>query len=321
MRLVPTVLGVCLLTSCTLGEPPPAPPVAPMPEDLSTWTVPEMLPDTVQQRPLPQRLIVPEPPPTPAERVYTYAPGKTYAVPVAIGFPLDIVLGRGELVHNVTDGDRSPQGDTHTRRWHVHQGVEGTGGSQRQHIFVTVPEAGLTNGLVITTTRRTYYITLESVTKSPVRVLRWKEDPEPVEMPEPHEALHGPLPAFDVPTSYHVGYVVASQQQPAPDWMVQGAWDDGKKLYLQLPITTLYGVAPLVRAIGPNGPMLVNVRQYLNYYIIDQLAPRLELRVGIGDHAEVVSITRGPLRTIRCPGDSACPQWPEAAHHLSRRPS
>ena len=51
-----------------------------------------------------------------------------------------------------------------------------------------------------------------------------------------------------------------------------------------------------------NGPQLVNARQYLNVLIVDQLAPRLELRVGLEETAEVVTITRGNLKTIACPG-------------------
>ncbi len=95
--------------------------------------------------------------------------------------------------------------------------------------------------------------------------------------------------------------------------------DDGKKLYLVYPEVTLFGTVPLVRIVGPNGPQLVNARQYLNVTILDQLPPRLELRVGGGIHAETVTITRGALRTIDCPGDEACPVWPAAAATLARR--
>ena len=39
----------------------------------------------------------------------------------------------------------------------------------------------------------------------------------------------------------------------------------------------------------------------------------------LGEHAEVVTITRGNLRTIACPGDEACPVWPQAAQALARK--
>ena len=114
MRFVLLTLVVCLGAGCTPTEPPP-PPVTPMLDDLSTWTVPEVVQDASQTskepRPAPR-----ESPPTPAEKVYPYVTGSTYTVPVSVGFPLDIVFGKGEQVHNATDGDRAPQTEGQTRR-------------------------------------------------------------------------------------------------------------------------------------------------------------------------------------------------------------
>ena len=113
----------------------------------------------------------------------------------------------------------------------------------------------------------------------------------------------------------------STTRQPAPAWTPRQVVDDGKKLYLLYPEVTLFTTVPLVRLIGVNGPQLVNARQYLNVVILDQLAPTLELRVGVGEAAEVVTITRGKgLRTITCPDDGEdCPQWPSAARQLARR--
>jgi type IV secretory pathway VirB9-like protein len=115
-----------------------------------------------------------------------------------------------------------------------------------------------------------------------------------------------------------VGYeVTASQPQIA--WLPRQVVDDGKKTYLLYPEVALFDTVPLVRLLGPNGPQLVNARQYLNVVILDQLISRAELRVGIGEHAETATLTRGALRTITCPDDPACPVWPAAATTLARR--
>jgi type IV secretory pathway VirB9-like protein len=95
--------------------------------------------------------------------------------------------------------------------------------------------------------------------------------------------------------------------------------DDGRKLYILYPEISLFGTVPVVRMIGPQGPQLLNARQYLNVVVIDQLAPRLELRAGVGEQAETVTITRGNLQTITCPGDVRCPVWPAAAQTLAER--
>ncbi len=152
---------------------------------------------------------------------------------------------------------------------------------------------------------------------SKVRVVRWRypgaEHAAPVApkapglLPDPHE-----------PARYHVGYQLTTSQ-PQPSWLPRHIVDDGKKTYIVYPEVTLFERVPLLRLSGPNGPQLVNARQFLNVVIVDHLLARAELRVGIGETAETVTITRGALRTITCPGEEACPQWPQAAQALARR--
>ena len=115
---------------------------------------------------------------------------------------------------------------------------------------------------------------------------------------------------------YHVGYELTGTK---PTWNPRYVVDDGKKTYIVYPEVTLFETVPMLRLVGPNGPQLVHARQYLNVVIVDQLVPRAELRVGIGEKAEVVTITRGAMRTIVCPGDEACPIWPHAAQVLADR--
>ena len=318
MHVWPLVLGVWLVAGCQAGEPPP-PPTAPMTEDLSVWAVPEL----VQPERHAPRAGSPRPAKVPAgtaEKVYDYAPGVTVEVPVALDQPLDIVLEAGEQVRQIVDGDRAPLEQGQTRRWEVKEGGDGLGDGLRPHVFVTVTAAGLTNGVTITTTRRTYYIACKSVAKSPIRVLRWHYPGESAGAPALQDAP-GLLPHPDQPMRYHVGYELTAAGRPPPAWTPRQIVDDGKKLYLLYPEVTLFTTVPLVRLLGVGGPHLVNARQYLNVVILDQLAPALELRVGAGPAAEVVTITRGKsLRTITCPDDGAdCPQWPAAAHALARR--
>jgi type IV secretion system protein VirB9 len=257
-----------------------------------------------------------------AEKVVDYAPGVAVEVPVAMGMPLDIVLEPGEQVRQIVDGDRAPAEQGQARRWEVREGGEGTATDLRPHVFVTAAAPGLTNGLTITTTRRTYYVTCKSVPKSPVRVLRWHYKPEHASLPAVDTPPEKPglLPHPEQPMRYHVGYQVSASQANIP-WFPRHIVDDGRKLYIVYPEVTLFESVPLLRIVGPNGPQLVNSRQYLNVVIVDQLVARAELRVGIGERAQVVTITRGDLRTISCPGDEACPVWPRAAAVLAGRRS
>ena len=82
-------------------------------------------------------------------------------------------------------------------------------------------------------------------------------------------------------------------------------------MYLRFPPVALHQRMPLLRGMTDQGkPYLLNARQYGEWLIVDELAPRLELRRGTGDEAQHMVITRGELRTITCPGAAECPQWP-----------
>ena len=300
-----------LLVGCT-QEAPPLPPVPAPPEDLSTWAVPELV---QPQRAGAVQATMPERKPTAAEKVYDFAPGDTYQALVAVGTPLDMVFERGEEIRNYSGGDPELLGEgQQANRWEVKIGASGKDATMQQHLFLRATEPGLTMGLVITTTKRAYYLACKSVKASPIRVVQWKyplDTPLPVPPKEP-----GLLPDPQELRQYHVGYELIASK-PAPSWVPRQVVDDGKKTYILFPEVTLFATVPMLRLIGPNGPQLVNVRQYLNVLILDQLLPRGELRVGVGEHAETVMITRGHLQTIACPGDPRCPGWPAAAQVLA----
>jgi type IV secretion system protein VirB9 len=308
--------GVLLIVVLVVGcaHTPEVPAVPPPPEDLSTWSVPELVQAPPPEAPEP--VAVPDKP-TAAEHVYDFTPGTTFVITVPVGVPLDLLLERGEQVRNIVGGDRAPAEPSQTPRWEVKEGADGHGETLRPHLFLTASAPGLTTGVIITTTRRTYYLTCKSVKTSPLRAVRWHYPPDPPDKPKTAKTP-GLLPDPAEPRRYHIGYAVTSSQPP-PSWTPRQVVDDGKKVYIIYPEATLFETVPMVRLLGPNGPQLVNARQFLNVVIVDQLVARVELRVGLGEHAETVTITRGALRTIACPGDEACPVWPQAAATLARR--
>jgi type IV secretion system protein TrbG len=320
MRRRMTLILALLLWGCSHEEP--LPPVPNAPEDLSTWAVPELVQPPPPPEPVP---VVPKENPTSAELVQRFTPGTTFIVNVQVGVPLDVVLDPGEEVRNLVGGsgedttaEGAPAEPTPISPWTVKEGVSGKDATLRHHVFLTVTKPKLTMGLVITTTQRVLYLTCKSVKTSPIRAVRWEPSAVPVEAPvKPKEP--GLLPDPAQAKKWHVGYTIESAKQPPPEWSPRGVYDDGRKLFLLLPEVTLFETAPMVRMIGPNGPQLVNARTYLNVIIVDQLAPRLELRVGIGETAESVTVSRAALTTITCPGDERCPIWPAAALTLSQR--
>ena len=299
------VLTTLMLLAGCAQKQPPLPPVPPMPDDLSpdTWSMPEWVeppPQEEEPKPAPVRAAAPN------EIVYAYEPQKEYVVPVPLGWPADIVLEPGESVRAIATGDRSYLAEGEEPRWEVREGVSEDEHTPIAHIFMTATHAGLRQGVVVTTSRRTYHLTVKSVRTSHVRTVRWTYPHTP------KKAVKKPAPLLPDSTKtqrYHVGYVVEAPQ-PAPDWVPHTVVDDGTKTYLLFSSVVLYQDAPLLRLVGPNGPEMVNVRQVSTVYVIDRLISHAELRVGVGKQAVIVKIRRGALQRIICPGHVQCPKWP-----------
>ena len=305
-----------LLTSCA-AKKEALPWVPPMPEQLSTWSAPLVVP----LPPVPEVAAVPAPVPVraaaPNERLYDYAISTEYEVPVPLGWPVDMVLEPGEVVHTIVGGDRAPLADGEPPRWEVKEGQSETQYTPVQHMFFVATHVGQKLGVIVATSRRTYYLTLKSVAKTEVRAIRWRYPAPPV---SPVVEAKAPrlLPDPDQPHRLHVGYVVAAKD-PVPEWAPRQVVDDGRKMYILLPPTTRFAVAPLVRGRGPNGPFIVSARHMDTVIILDQIIGHLELRYGEGETAEVVTVTRGPLTMIVCPGTDQCPEWPDEWPRQVRR--
>ena len=218
-----------------------------MVEDLSTWSVPELVQPERRASASPPR--VAKVPAGAAEKVYDYAPGVAVEVPVALGQPLDIVLEAGEQVRQIVDGDRAPAEQGQARRWEVKEGGDGVGEGLRPHVFVTVAEAGLDQWRDDHHHAADLLSLLQEVAKSPVRLVRWHYPLESAAGVAPIEAP-GLLPHPDQPRQYHVGYEVKSLRGPVPVWTPRQVVDDGKKMFLLYPEVALFESVPLVAPSG-----------------------------------------------------------------------
>ena len=153
LALVMVLLMVVMVWFQGCAPPPPLPPVPPPAEDLSTWTVPELItPAPEPEPPKPTTPVPVEDKPTAAERVYAFTPGATFQVPVVVDIPLDLVLERGEEVRNIVGGDRAPAEAQQTPRWEVKEGTDGQGDTLRHHVFLTASAPELTDVAILSRT-------------------------------------------------------------------------------------------------------------------------------------------------------------------------
>src|SRR5438445_13717905 len=121
-----SLVVLLLVMGCEHAAKPPV--VPPPPEDLSTWSVPELVQPAAPPTPAPA-----DDKPLPGEKVYAFAPGTTFAATVPMGWPLDILLERGEQVRNLVGGDRAPAEGTHAPQMEGKDGTVGARGRARVH--------------------------------------------------------------------------------------------------------------------------------------------------------------------------------------------
>ncbi len=188
-------------------------------------------------------------------------------------FVCDITLESGESVLNLAIGD-----STH---WVIAGGKSGVGGTT-PHVFVKPTQAHLDTNLLITTTRRTYDITLRSATSAPHSHISFAYVDEAAaekaaiaehERQAIQNVLNGtPLVSSDRADSR---YKISGEQTLLPEKV----FNDGVRTYIQW--KALPAELPDVAIIGKDGlAQPVNFRVVANMYILDSTDPNFDLILG-----------------------------------------
>ncbi|WP_179734521.1 P-type conjugative transfer protein TrbG [Bradyrhizobium sp. IAR9] len=215
-----------------------------------------------------------------AAQIYAYSPGALYQVYAAPGQITDIALEEGE---QLTGSGPIAAGDT--VRWVVGDTESGNGDTRRVHILVKPTRASIETNLVVNTDRRTYLIELHSRERPYMPSVAWYY-PEAARERSRSVALKPVLPD---PAQRISRYAIEGD---SPPWRPLGAYDDGRKVYVEFPQGIVQGEMPPLFVIGPDGKTeLVNYRAYGSVLIVDRLFAAAELRLG-GEHQQKVRIVR-----------------------------
>ncbi len=214
---------------------------------------------------------------------FAWERGSLYAVAASPARITDIALEPGELLLSVSAGD--------TTRWIVGDARSGAGASLQAHVLVKPNAANLATNLVIMTDRRVYHLELRSAAGPAMASISWRY-PEVLALSQPAPD-QPPLAAAAVAAFDHeqinLGYRLAGD---APDWRPVGVFDDGRQVFIEMPPAFSKIEAPPLFVSGPNGAEMVNYRVRGNYYIVDRLFLRAELKLGSGPRAQTVKIER-----------------------------
>ena len=222
-----------------------------------------------------------------AVQVYPFSGGALYQVYTAPGQITDVALQGGE---QLTGSGPVAAGDT--VRWIIGDTESGTGTTKKVHILVKPTRPNLVTNLVINTDRRTYFLELRSTEKTYMASVSWQYPEDQLIALRRQNAsaeTAAPIDAGIDISKLRFRYAITGD---SPPWRPLSAFDDGSKVYIEMPRGIAQGEAPPLFVIGPEGDgQLVNYRVRQNYYIVDRLFGAAELRLG-GEHQQVVRISR-----------------------------
>jgi type IV secretion system protein VirB9 len=211
--------------------------------------------------------------------VLPYHPGGLYRIYTAPDRLTDLQLQPGERLLAVTGAD--------TARWQIEESVSGAGPTARVHLLVKPLQAWLTTTMIITTSKRAYHLDVTSDPTTALIAVAWhyaEEEQRP-------RAAQAPTPVTP-PVVANAAYSIRARRNPPPPWMPLAVCDNGEKTFIRFPTTLKTGEAPVFYVVAPSGArQLVNYHSREDYYIVDRLIEKAELRVGV-DSRQVVRIER-----------------------------
>ncbi len=215
-----------------------------------------------------------------ATQYFAFEEGALYELHAAAGFLSTIMLQPGEQLINVAAGD--------TARWIIGDVPRG----EQTHLLVKPTRPNLSTNLVISTDKRVYLVEATSHKGGAYNAsIAWTY---------PFEELSRQIAVIDAENERRDGIVAAGVpvdqldfdyeiDGDKPSWRPIRAFDDGSKTYVEFPqdLGTIEA-PPLFLSDDDGSGQLVNYRVKQNYYVVDRLFDRAELRLD----GTVVGITK-----------------------------
>jgi type IV secretion system protein VirB9 len=233
-----------------------------------------------------------------AIQVYPWTDGALYRLYASPEKVSTIVLQPGEELIDVSAGD--------TVRWVVGDTASGQGAGRRVHILIKPTLADIQTNLVVLTDRRSYHVELVSTKQTYMASISWTYPTDSL------VALHRQNQAAQQDEqriadrgvrldSLNFRYRIEGDDPP---WRPLRAFDDGHKVFIQMPSGLSQGEAPPLFVAGADGrPNLVNYRVRGTYYVVDRMFGMAELRLGENPQ-RVVRIIRTDARPVSQGGAS-----------------
>jgi P-type conjugative transfer protein TrbG len=230
-----------------------------------------------------------------AIQYYDYAPGIVYMAVTSPGYVTTISLRPGEKLITASAGD--------TVRWLVENVQSGAGDTAQTLLLIKPRKAGLQTNLLISTDQRVYALDLSSTDSGIYHtMIAWNYPFGDVVMIRNQVAAQQSVAQATVATGLDLSkanfnYLILRQKHMAtPAWCPIRAFDDGQKTFIQFPPKVSVTEAPPLFIMGRHGDaQLVNYRVKGDWYIVDRLFDKAELRLGQAPQT-VIAIVRADAK-------------------------
>jgi type IV secretion system protein TrbG len=281
-------IALLILAGCASQRQPTTAPALPPPALAEQVSTPP---------PAPEPAVATWPPRVQAAIDYHQKTGKwsTYRLPSSVLYPYnendqpivacaplrttDIQLAAGETITDVAMGD--------SERWIATPASSGNPSNPTPHLAVKPQMPGIETNLTIYTTARIYHLTLRSGGRALQEVQFYY--PEQI-MQEISRAASRPTtnPAQSEPAHFDFAYQVIGPNVP---WKPVRAFDDGSRVYVQMPAAMKTTDAPALMVQAGSGTQMINYRLSGNdTYVTDRLFDKAVLVAGVGRDQDRVTI-------------------------------
>ncbi len=223
-----------------------------------------------------------------AVQTYDFVSGMVYQVIASPGHVTTILLEPGEQLISKVCGD--------TAQWLVGDSHSGGGIGIQTLVLIKPLKPDLQTNLVLSTDRRVYQIDLQSMAGVYHSAVQWTYPADFARQFADEQRQQNQLSQMLIDQSVNLAdldfdYTIRAKGD-TPDWMPLRVFTDGHKTYIAFPASLDAKEAPPLFVLSRKGDaQLVNYRQRGNYYIVDQVIRKAELRLGESPQ-EVVRIER-----------------------------
>lgn len=202
--------------------------------------------------------------------VYSFRDDEIFKVHAGVDRVTDVELQPGEVLTN-------PPVAGDTVRWKIALVKSTRANQESTHVIIKPLDTDIETNVIITTNRRTYHLrVVASDWYMPSVSWNYPQDEE-IEAQAQALVSERTESVSVSPDSLNFAYEISGDDYP---WKPLRVFDDGTKTYLQMPLEMKSNEAPAFFVIEDDDVLLVNYRVKGDFYVVDRLFERAQLRVG-----------------------------------------